>query len=317
MAPAATTEAAAPAIMACGWCTTWCHGAVPGGVIGLGKPLGPNGPARFATARRWASPAGERSASILSNCSRNPGNSTATGAAPANSADVSSRRLRSPQTSHCSMCRLIRLRISTRQLPVPAGQHGVQVSAGGAAGARDDQRAERPLQLAARPRQQRVGVVARHPERSGELVAVKLMDQAQLDDIPLARVQPVDGGPDQLLEFGPFRRGTDLGGLGRHVSGLLEAREGLLGPQPAEAFVARDRIEPGAQLVRIAQIPELGGRDEERILHRVGGIGRFPQDGTAIRVERHGVPVVRLGKPGGVTSHDGGDNLGVLHAAIP
>ena len=103
--------------MACGWCRTWCHGAAPGGLIGLGKPLGPNGPARFATVRRWASPAGERSASILSNCARNAGNSATTGATPANSAGVSSRRLRSPQTSHCSICRLIRLRISTVSCP--------------------------------------------------------------------------------------------------------------------------------------------------------------------------------------------------------
>ena len=85
----------------------------PGRLTGLGKPLGPNEPARFATVNRCASPAGERSASILSNCSRNPGNSAIMGIAPANSAGVDSRRLRSPQTEHCSMCRLIRLRIST------------------------------------------------------------------------------------------------------------------------------------------------------------------------------------------------------------
>ena len=113
MTPATTTDAAVPASTACEWCRTRCHGPAAGGLMGLGKPLGPNGPARFATVRRCASPAGERSASIRSNCGRNPGNSATNGIAAANNADVSSRRLRSPHTSQCSMCRLIRLRVST------------------------------------------------------------------------------------------------------------------------------------------------------------------------------------------------------------
>ena len=45
--------------------------------------------------------------------------------------------------------------------------------------------------------------------------------------------------------------------------------------------------------------------------------GPAPQDGTAVRVERHGIPVVGFGEPGGIASHDGGDNLRVLHAALP
>ena len=49
----------------------------------------------------------------------------------------------------------------------------------------------------------------------------------------------------------------------------------------------------------------------------VGGIGWLAQHGTAVRVERQGIPVVRFGEPGGVTSHDGGDNRGVIHTAIP
>jgi hypothetical protein len=83
-------------------------------------------------------------------------------------------------------------------LAVPIGQHGVEVGAGRPAGARDDQRAEGSLQLAAGPGQQRVSVVARHSERNGDLVAVELLNQAELDDVPLPPVQPVDGGPHQL-----------------------------------------------------------------------------------------------------------------------
>jgi hypothetical protein len=200
------------------------------------------------------------------------------------------------------------------QLSVPAGQHGVQVRAGRPACACDDQRAEGSFQLAASPRQLRMGVVARHPERGGEFVAVKFGDQAQLDDIPLTWVQPVDRGPDQFLQLGPFRRDADLAGLSRQVDGLLEGGHGVPGSQPTQALIARDRIKPNAQLARVAKAVELGRGDEERILHRVRGIGRLAQHRAAVRVERHGVLVVRLSKPGGVTSHDGRDNLWVLHA---
>ena len=58
------------------------------------------------------------------------------------------------------------------------------------------------------------------------------MTQAQLDDVPLARVQAVDRVPDELLEFGPFGRDADLGSLDGHIGGLLKGRE---------AFPARSR----------------------------------------------------------------------------
>ena len=178
-----------------------------------------------------------------------------------------------------------------------------------------DQRAERAFELAARPRQQRVGVVAGHSERVGEFVVVEFGEQAQFDDIPFARVQPVDRGPDQLLDLGPFGLRAELGALDGNISGLLERGQGAPGPQPAQAFVAGDRVEPWAQPGRIAQVPQLGRGDQEGVLHRVGGIGRLAQQGTAVRVERQGIPVVRFGEPGGVARHDGGDNLRVLHAA--
>jgi hypothetical protein len=199
------------------------------------------------------------------------------------------------------------------QLPVPAGQHRVQVGAGRATGPGHDQRTERSFELAARSRQQRVGVVAGYPERVGEFVVLELGDQAQLDDITFARVQPVDRRPDQLLDLDTLGLRADLGGLGGNVRGLLERGQGAPGAQPAHAFVPGDRVEPGAQLGRIAQVPQLGRGDQKRVLHRVGGIGRLAEHGTAVRVERHGIPVVRFGEPGGVASHDGGDNLRVFH----
>ena len=201
-------------------------------------------------------------------------------------------------------------------LPVPVLQHRLEDCAGSPPCARDDQRAEGSLQLAAGPGQQRMGVVARHSEGRGELVAVELGDQAELDDVPLPRIQPVDRGPHQLPEFGPLRGGPDLAGLAGHIPGLVQGGQDGPGPQPAEALVPRDRVEPGAELGRIPQVTDFGRGHEEGVLHRVGGVGRLTQHGTAVRVQRHGVPVIRLGEPGGVPGHDGRDNLGVLHAAI-
>ena len=79
-------------------------------------------------------------------------------------------------------------------------------------------------------------MVAGYAERAGEFVAVELGDQAQLDDIPLTRVQPTDRGPDQLLDFGPFGRDADVGGIGGNVRGLVQGGQCGPGPQPAEAL---------------------------------------------------------------------------------
>jgi hypothetical protein len=162
-------------------------------------------------------------------------------------------------------------------LAVPSGQHDTQVRAGLLAGPRDDQRAEGSLELAAGPRQLRVGVVARHAESLGEFVGVKLGDQAQLDDVPLTWIEPVDRGPDQFLQFGSFRRGLDPGGRGRQVWGLFQGGQGGPGPQPAQALVARDRVEPRTQLAEVAEAVELGRGDQECILHRVRGVSWLPE----------------------------------------
>ena len=103
LTPAAATAVAAPAMAACECRRPWYQPGPPGGRTGTGKPDGPNEPARASTLAWWARPAGVRSAQMLSTCSRKPGCKAAIGAAPASSAGLSSRRLRSPQTSHCSI----------------------------------------------------------------------------------------------------------------------------------------------------------------------------------------------------------------------
>jgi hypothetical protein len=65
MAPAATTDVAALATAVDG-SRVRCHGEAHGALTGLGKPAGPNRPARFATLSRCAIPAGVWSAMVLS-----------------------------------------------------------------------------------------------------------------------------------------------------------------------------------------------------------------------------------------------------------
>ncbi len=117
LTPTAATAVAALAMAACECRSTWCQAGAPGGLTGVGKPEGRNEPARATTLAWWARPADVRSAQIRSTCSRKPGDMATIGAAPASSAGLSSRRLRSPQTSHCSMCLLTRLRIRTVSWP--------------------------------------------------------------------------------------------------------------------------------------------------------------------------------------------------------
>ena len=46
------------------------------------------------------------------------------------------------------------------------------------------------------------------------------------------------------------------------------------GSELPQAFVPRERVQPGAQLIRIAQPGQLGGGDDEGVCHGVGGRAR-------------------------------------------
>jgi len=156
----------------------------------------------------------------------------------------------------------------------------------------------------------------------GQFAAVEALHQAQLDDVPLTGIEPLDRIPDELAQFGPFDAAGDVrrfGGAGVAARGggqvghLVERRGGFPRTQPAMAFVPRDRVQPGPELARVAEAAELGGGDEERILHRVGGIRGFAQQGPAVGVQRHRVPVVGFGDPVRIARHDGRDHLPVPH----
>ncbi len=200
-----------------------------------------------------------------------------------------------------------------RQASVPVGQYQVQRGAGAPAGPGDDQYAEGFLQLAAGPRRHRVRMAARHAQHGGQVGTVQVVPQVQLDDLAVRRVQPGDGGPYQCAQLGSPGRLTDII-AGREVLGLLDLGRRLPGPELAVAFVTRHRVQPRAQLARVTQPVQPGGGDDERVLHRVGGVGRLTQHSPAVAVQGRRVPIVDVGEACLVSRHDGGDSLAVVHA---
>ena len=68
-----------------------------------------------------------------------------------------------------------------------------------------------------------------------------------------------------------------------------------------------------ATLLAVAQATELGGSDEEGVLHGIGRVGGLTEQGPAVGIQRHGVLVVGLRDPFRVAGHDGGDHVPVLH----
>ena len=169
-----------------------------GGLTGSGKPLGRNGPARSITFRRYDSESGWTSAHSPSTSSRNSGGGVASGAMPYSVAGRSAPCLRSVQTSHWSMCALIALARQRGQPAVPVVEQHVEFRAGPAPGARYEQGAERLFQLAAGARGHGVGLVPRHAEHRGEVGAMQVVPEVEFDDLAFIRVQPVEGGPDEL-----------------------------------------------------------------------------------------------------------------------
>src|SRR5690349_3461915 len=95
------------------------HQAGFGWSNGTGKPSAPDITARCASAARCAVASGVLLLASLSTRVRSPGGmaTAGTAAAPSSSAGVSSLRLRSVHAGHRSMCRLMRLRISTFSSP--------------------------------------------------------------------------------------------------------------------------------------------------------------------------------------------------------
>jgi hypothetical protein len=101
--------------------------------------------------------------------------------------------------------------------------------------------------------------------------------QVQLDDLPVARVQPGDRRLDKLAQLAPpgAGAGLDVRGCVGHLPGLFQCCRPVAGPQPAVALVASHRVQPWPEPVRLAQARQPGRGDEVGVLHGIGGVGRL------------------------------------------
>ena len=214
-------------------------------LIGCGKPLGRNEPAPCSTSSRYDCASGPTSAHSPSTSSRSTSGSGASGAMPYSVARRSAPCMRSVQTSHWSMWRLTRLRVSA-VTAVPVLEQQVELRAGPAPGAGHEQGAERLLQLATGARRQGVRLVPRHAEHGRQVGAVQVVPEVKLDDLAVARAQPVEGGPDEPAQFGLLRAVAGVAGRVNQVDLVARSRV---------ALVAGYRVEPGPQLARSPRPP--------------------------------------------------------------
>ena len=183
-----------------------------------------------------------------------------------------------------------------------------------APGAADEQHRQAGLKLLAGPRHQRVRMVAGDAEHGRDLGRLQALAQLELDDLPLARVQPGGGVLEQRAQVGALGVGGRVAGVVGHVGRLVERRRPLLRPEDPQRLIPRHGVQPGTQPTRVTQSVEPGCGDDEGVLNGVGGVGRVAEQGSAVLVEGICVPVVGSGQPEGIACHDGRDNLAVAHA---
>ena len=161
-----------------------------------------------------------------------------------------------------------------REPPVPVVEHAGERGAIRLPGAADQQHGEAGLELVTGPGQQRVDVVAGHAEHRRDLGGLEPLPQLKLDDLALAGVQARGRVIEQLAQFGASGLVAGIGAVGCHVRGLRQRRRGVPGPRDPQGLVARHGEQPGPQPAGLAQPGQPGGGDDERVLHRVGRVGR-------------------------------------------
>jgi len=114
-----------------------------------------------------------------------------------------------------------------------------------------------------------IGGVGGHAEHVGQFLAIDAVAQVQVQDVSVAVFETVGGGTHQSL--GVERR------IGRrHLERLFDFvtnLDPLSATQHGEASAAGDGVEPGPQLVGVAQLTEPLSADQERVLGDVSGIG--------------------------------------------
>src|SRR5215470_19186036 len=96
-------------------------------------------------------------------------------------------------------------------------------------------------------------LVRAHAERVGEVPAGKIVAEAQLDDLPVAGVEPGERGAHQRAQLRLLRLRGQVYRVVGHLARLVERHGRRAGTDPAVAFVARDGIKPGPEPAVVAE----------------------------------------------------------------
>ncbi len=256
MTVAATATATPPAVTCP--CRVRHHG-VFGGSSGLGNPVCPDNAVRCATIARCATASGVSLLASLSTAARIPAGMAAIGSAAsgamAEQQAPEPARLQLPLAADRAPLDVTVEPLAHQygQLPVPALEHRAQGSAVLSPRAGHQQRAERGLKLIAGAGQQRVRVVARHPEHGRDLRDTEPLPHLQLDQVLVAGIQPADRGSQQSAQFRAARLAADVGRRTGHVGHRVQGGRGVRcgRAHTPVALVARHGVEPRPEPVLI------------------------------------------------------------------
>ena len=164
---------------------------------------------------------------------------------------------------------------------VPILENFVQGGAVASTRARDQEHADRAVELTLGSVQQRVRVHVPDAESRGQHLAFEALARVEIQRRAIAIVQSRCRGPHQLGCLGRCKA------IGRIVVGQVNVRNDRDRNGPAslrdssEAHVSRDREEPWSQTFGIAQlINSLRGQDE-RVVHRIFGVAAIAKQHEA------------------------------------
>jgi hypothetical protein len=200
-----------------------------------------------------------------------------------------------------------------RQLPIPVGQQLPKYRAGLAPGAHDEQCPEGFFQPRPGAGGQGVRPVRRHAEYLGEIGAIQVVPQAQLDDLTLTRLQLGQDSTGHSPELG--LRGV-AANTSHRVRVDLSTAVPHRGVEQALAFGAGHRVEPRAQFGGLGKVAQRGSGDDECVQQGLGCAGRVVQHPMAVAVQGSRVPVVRQGDARRVSRRDRRGDLAVYGWAV-
>jgi len=199
-----------------------------------------------------------------------------------------------------------------REPAVPVGEEAVQVGAGRAGLAGDEQCPQRLLDPLTHALGEHVAVVAVDADGIGQFTALEAAADVELEQDAVALVEPFGGLPHQVLEFGGLERCLDDVGSRRRLEHLVLGGPGAGRlPEALHDFVPGDGKEPGPELGRVAELTHPFEGEQEGLLGGVGRLVGVAADPETEVVEGVGVAVVDAGQGIGVAGCERGRQCGI------